>query len=104
MTTITMNRKQPMKTGCDCENEATSQGNIYKDVILRELSTVVLLKKLSDKGSCGSHVMMKATKPFRNKTCKLAKLQGGLAQSVSIPTNKSGAMIFEMLNEALVIA
>lgn len=42
MTTITMDRKQPMKTGCDCENEA-SQGNIYKDVILRELSTVVLL-------------------------------------------------------------
>lgn len=101
MTTITMDRKQPMKTGCDCENEATSQGNIYKDVILRELSTVVLLKKLSDKGSCGSHVMMKATKPFRNKTCKLAKLQ---AQSVSIPSNKSGAMIFKMLNEALVIA
>lgn len=100
MTTITMNRKQPMKTGCDCENEA-SQGNIYKDVILRELSTVVLLKKLSDKGSCGSHVMMKATKPFRNKTYKLAKLQ---AQSVSIPGNKSGAMIFKMLNEALVIA
>lgn len=48
--------------------------------------------------------MMKAMKPFRNKTCRLAKLQGGLAQSVSIPSNKSGAMIFKMLNEALVIA